>query len=101
MRSSSLVPEDRELLCCLSLYLGQREQPLLSTGRLDLVVEFHVSLLGAWICSPPSQPGFAPLVEAAEEHHRLVEGKSFVSLKLRKQLWKQRPQNNPKQGQVL
>ena len=66
----------------------------------DLTVGFHASLRGAWICSPPSQPGFAPLVEAAEVHRRLVRRKSFVSLKLRKQLWKQSPQNNPKQGWV-
>ena len=65
------------------------------------MVGFHVSLLGTWICSLPSQPGFfAPLVEAVEVRYHLVERKSCVSLKYRKQLWKQSPQNHPEQGWV-
>lgn len=82
---------------CLSPYLGLGEQPVLSTRNLDLMVGFHVSLLDTL---PPSQALPPSLVEAVEVHHRLVERKSFVSLKLRKERWKQSPQNNPKRGRV-
>lgn len=61
----------------------------------DFIVVFRVSLLGTWIMSSPSQFSSAP---PCEVHHHLVGRRSFISLKLRKQPWKQRPQNNPKQG---
>lgn len=56
------------------------------------MVGFHVSLLDlvlfllGRLCSPCEVP------------HHSVGRKSFVFLKLRKPLWKQRPQNNLKQG---
>lgn len=62
------------------------EIPCLLAGCLDL----HLS--------PPA--GLCPLLEAVEVHHDWVERKSFVFSKLRKQLQKQSPQNNPKQGWV-
>lgn len=98
MHSSSLVLKDRVLPHSLSQHMARGAPggwisspgiPCLLAGHLDLLLSF-----------PQSQPGFAPLVEAVEVHHCLVERKSFVSLKLRKQLWKQSPQNNPQQGWV-
>lgn len=78
------------LLHLVSPELGWGKEMVLGTRSLDLVVGFHESLLGTWILSSASSLGFAPLCE--------VGGKSFVSLKLRKPLWKQRPQNKQRQG---
>lgn len=66
-------------------------------GPCNGILRLLAGLLGLL----PSLPArLRPPAKAAEVHHRSVEGKSFVSSKLRKQLWKQSPQNHPKQGQV-